>query len=79
MPVRMMPDSGGEWPAHLDPIKTAFPPEPTRRAWRESRAFDAALPPLPWRTRRRLYLEARHNPDDSRRTEWRASGCPPRS
>ena len=30
MPVRMMPDSGGEWPEHLDPLKTAFPPEPKR-------------------------------------------------
>jgi len=46
MPVRMMPDSGGEWHAHLGPIKTAFVPGPKRTIRKRSkRTPKTTLPP----------------------------------
>jgi len=70
VPVNTMPEIERKWPAHLEPIKTAFGPVPN--PWRQSRTFDSTKPPLTWRERRRIYL-AGLMINGGRREEWRKS------
>jgi hypothetical protein len=69
VPVNLLPPVEPAWPAHLEPIGGDKSPA-GRELFRESRAYECRKPPLPWQTRRRLYLAATYGPDDTRRADW---------